>query len=162
MKLVLHADKPKPVAHSYLWQSSFWTVNVHCTVCYLQLTTTVYVASSVLIGLLILQEYSPLSFLFRLIKDSTLLLSWSIMLSVRVRFEPSFTHFLVKTVPAASQVRLTELPSIGMFVDDLTEAPDILSVEQNITEFVWKQEQLTANIITTAPWNMCRICQVTH
>ena len=31
---------------------------------------------------------------------------------------------------AASQVKLTEFPSIGRFVDDVTAAPDILSVGQ--------------------------------
>ena len=46
------------------------------------------------------------------------------MLSVRVRFESSFIHILVKMEPAAaSQVKLTDFPSIGRLVG-VTEAPD--------------------------------------
>ena len=58
------------------------------------------------------------------------------MLSVRTRSESSFLHSLVKMEPAAaSQVKLTEFPSIDRFVDDVTAAPDILSVEKKIIDF---------------------------
>ena len=61
------------------------------------------------------------------------------MLSVRIRSESSFFHSLVKLEPAAaSQVKLTEFPSISRFDDDVMEAPDILSVGQKITEFACK------------------------
>lgn len=58
------------------------------------------------------------------------------MLSVRVSLEPSFIQFLVKTEPEASQVKLTEVPTAGRFVEDLSkiEAPDIFSVCQE-TDF---------------------------
>lgn len=58
------------------------------------------------------------------------------MLSAGVRSEPFFFHFLVKTEPAASQVKLTDFPSIVWFVDDVTEALDILTVGQKIMDFV--------------------------
>ncbi|KAI3360543.1 hypothetical protein L3Q82_002422 [Scortum barcoo] len=58
------------------------------------------------------------------------------MLSAKIRSEPSFIHFLVKTEPAASQLKLAEIPSIITFVEALTEASDILSVGQKIMDFV--------------------------
>lgn len=50
--------------------------------------------------------------------------------------EPSFIHILENTEPAASQVKFTEFPSIGRFVDGVTEVPDILSVGQKFMDDV--------------------------
>lgn len=89
-----------------------------------------YLAPALLTGLVISQEYSPSSSLFTVLKVNTLLLSERVMLSAGIKSEPSFLQFLVKTEPEASQVKLTELPSTGRFVDGSTEAADIFSVCQ--------------------------------
>ena len=93
-----------------------------------------YVALSLLKGLLILQEYSPLSALVRLLNDKTLCSSSSVMLPFRIRSESFFIHILSKMEPAAaSQINLTDFPSIGRVVG-VTETPDILSVGQKVTK----------------------------
>lgn len=57
------------------------------------------------------------------------------MLSSGVRVKSSFFHSLVNTEPAAaSQDKLKEFPSINGFVFDVIEAPDILSVGQQMCE----------------------------
>ena len=87
-----------------------------------------YLAFMLLRGLLTSHEYSPLSFSFRLSKDSTLFLSERVVFTPRVRAEPLIIHSLVQTDPAASQVKLREFPSISRFVDGVIEAFDMSSV----------------------------------
>ncbi len=62
------------------------------------------------------------------------------MSSVRIRSEPFFFHILVKTEPAASQVKLSELPSIGRFVDGLIDSSDIVPVGQKTKDLCEQYE----------------------
>lgn len=68
------------------------------------------------------------------------------MLPSGVTSTSPFLHSLLNTEPAASQDKLKEFPSIGWFVFDVIEAPDIFSVEKKICERCENRNKVTVTV----------------